>query len=99
MADREFTSPIPRTAEVPSTMFRAAVKWERVALKWRALAKQRHDHHLELYKSGRWRHYYSSEEFLAEIGKAVAMAERWATIVPLPEERDPPVEFERAEAA
>jgi hypothetical protein len=99
MADREFMSPIPRTAEVPFTMFHATVKWECIALKWRALAKRRHDHHLDLYKSGRWRHYYSAEEFLAEMGKTVAMAERWAAIAPLPEEREPPVEVERAKAA
>ena len=33
------------------------------------------------------------------MGKTVAMAERWAAIAPLPEEREPPAEFERAEAA
>jgi hypothetical protein len=80
-------------------MFHAAVTWECIALKWRALAKRRHDHHLDLYKSGRWRHYYTAEEFLAEMGKTVAMAERWATIAPLPEEREPPVSAAEPEQA
>ena len=80
-------------------MFHAALKWERIALKWRVLAEQRRAHHLDLYKSGRWKHYYTDEEFLAEMRKAVAMAERWSQIAPLPEEHDPPAEPEQAAAA
>jgi hypothetical protein len=99
MADREFSSPVPRTAEVPLAMFSAAFKWERIALKWRALAEERRDHHLDLYKSGRWKHYYPDEEFLAEMTKAVALAERWSRIAPLPEAQEPPVELEQAAAA
>ena len=87
MADREFTSPIPRTAEVPPTMLQATRKWERIALKWRNLAEQRRDHHVDLYKSGRWKHYYTDEEFLTEMRQAVALAERWAEIAPSGEER------------
>ncbi|MCX7312753.1 MAG: hypothetical protein NTV56_13770 [Alphaproteobacteria bacterium] len=88
MADRQFSSPTPRTSEVPFSMITAVRKWERLALKWRALAERRRAHHLDLYKSGRWKHYYTDEEFLVEMSKAVAMAERWAKIAPLPEERE-----------
>jgi uncharacterized repeat protein (TIGR03809 family) len=63
-------------------------KWERVALKWRALAEGRRAHQLDLYKSGRWRHYYTDAEFLTEMREAVTIAERWAKIAPLPEERE-----------
>ena len=88
MADRDFTTPVPRVSEVPFRMLPAARKWERVALKWRNIAEQRRDHHLDLYKSGRWKHYYTDEEFLVEMRQAVAIAERWALIAPRPEERE-----------
>ena len=67
MAEREFTSPVPRAAEVPFRMITATRKWERVALKWRALAEQRCAHFDDLYRSGRWKRYYTEEEFLAEL--------------------------------
>ena len=53
-------------------MVKATVRLENVALKWRALAERRRDHHLELYKSGRWKHYYTEQEFLAEMRNAIA---------------------------
>ena len=99
MADREFSSPIPRTAEAPSRMIHALPKWERTALKWRKLAEQRRDHHLDLYKSGRWKHYYTEEEFRVEMRQAIAMAERWAKIAPMSEELEQPAEVEKPEAA
>ena len=63
-------------------MLQATVQWERIALKWRSLAEQRRDHHFELYQSGRWKHYYTDDEFLTEMRKAVALAERWVEIAP-----------------
>jgi uncharacterized repeat protein (TIGR03809 family) len=63
-------------------MVKATARLESVALKWRALAERRRDHHIELYKSGRWRHYYSDAEFLERMREAVTVAERWAAIAP-----------------
>ena len=88
MAHREFECPVPRISELPQTMVQATVKMEAVALKWRALAERRRDHHIELYKTGRWRHYYTDQEFLAEMRTAIALAQRWAKIAPRPDERD-----------
>jgi uncharacterized repeat protein (TIGR03809 family) len=88
MAHREFECPVPRTSELPQTMVKATVRLEAIALKWRALAERRRDHHFDLYKSGRWRHYYTDEEFLAELRAAIELAQRWAKIVPRPEERE-----------
>jgi uncharacterized repeat protein (TIGR03809 family) len=68
-------------------MVQATVKLEAAALKWRALAERRRDHHIELYRSGRWRHYYTDQQFLIEMRTAIALAQRWATIAPKPEER------------
>jgi len=84
-------------------MVKATARLESVALKWRALAERRRDHHLELYKSGRWRHYYTDQEFLAEMRNAIAVAQRWAKIAPLPEELEqaetPQAETPQAKAA
>ena len=96
MADREFSCPIPRIAEVPSSMVASARKWERIALKWRVLAERRRAHFHDLYRSERWKHYYTAEEFLTEMREAVAIAERWAAIAPLPEEREAAVKVEQA---
>ena len=71
-------------------MVKATVRLESAALKWLALAERRRDHHLELYKSGRWRHYYTDQEFLTEMRNAIAIAQRWAKIAPLREEAEAP---------
>ena len=86
MAHREFECPVPRTSELPKTMVQATVKMEAIALKWRALAERRRDHHIELYKTGRWRRYYTDQEFLTEMRTAIALAQRWAKIAPRPDE-------------
>ena len=99
MAAREFTTPVPRVSEVPFRMLPAARNWESVALKWRNIAEQRRDHHLDLYKSGRWKHYYTDEEFLVEMRQAVAIADRWAMIAPRPGEREAPAAIEQPAAA
>ena len=36
---------------------------ERIARKWHDLAEQRLDYYTELYRSGRWKHYYTEERF------------------------------------
>jgi uncharacterized repeat protein (TIGR03809 family) len=48
--------------------------------KWSALAARREAHFLELYSSGRWRHYYSEEEFLARMREVVGSAGVWAKL-------------------
>lgn len=86
-------------------MVTATVKWQNAALKWRNLAERRAAHYVDLYRSGRWKHYYTDAEFLAEMRTADALARRWARIAPLPEEREPPAgadlpaEIERRAAA
>jgi hypothetical protein len=99
MADRQFTCPIPQPAEVPASMRQASINWQRTALRWRDLAERRHAHYLDLYKSGRWTHYYTEDEFRAELGSAIALAERWASIAPRPEELAHLAALERLAAA
>jgi uncharacterized repeat protein (TIGR03809 family) len=55
---------------------------ELAARKWRALAERRRAHFVELYHSGRWKRYYSEEQFLARLREAIRVSERWAEIAP-----------------
>ena len=57
------------------------------SLKWRDLAERRRAHFVELFETGRWRHYYTDTEFLVEMRNAIAIADRWARIAPTPGER------------
>ena len=42
-----------------------------ITRRWRELAEQRRAHFIELYDTGRWKHYYTEHEFLTEMRKAV----------------------------
>ena len=53
-----------------------------VAQKWRDLAERRRAHFLELHASGRWKRYYSEEQFLYRMREAIRIAQRWAEIAP-----------------
>jgi uncharacterized repeat protein (TIGR03809 family) len=68
--------------QMPETMKPATRRLEDVALKWRDLAERRRDHLLELYRSGRWRRYYTGKNFIEALRNAVMMADRWAAIAP-----------------
>ena len=60
---------------------------DQAALKWRDLAERRRAHFVDLYKSGRWKHYYTDEQFVVRMREAIAAANRWAEIAPRPEDR------------
>ncbi len=48
-------------------------KWaDKAVQRWKGLVERRRNHLLELYRSGRWRHYYASEEALARELRDVA---------------------------
>jgi uncharacterized repeat protein (TIGR03809 family) len=69
---------------------------EEVAQKWRALAERRCVYLLELHRSGRWRHYYSEEQFLVRLREAIRLNERWLEIAASP---TAPAASERAHPA
>jgi uncharacterized repeat protein (TIGR03809 family) len=56
------------------------------AQKWRSLAERRRAHFLDLYRTGRWKHYYTNEEFLAGLREAITLANRWAKLAPTSDE-------------
>jgi uncharacterized repeat protein (TIGR03809 family) len=56
--------------------------YDELARQWRNLAERRRAHFVELQQSGRWKHYYTEEQFHAEMQEAVRLAETWARIAP-----------------
>jgi uncharacterized repeat protein (TIGR03809 family) len=57
--------------------------YDSVARRWHALAERRRAHVIELRESGRWKHYYTSEELLDALREAVNMRDAWARIAGL----------------
>jgi uncharacterized repeat protein (TIGR03809 family) len=53
-----------------------------VAHKWRQLAERRHEYFIELFHSGRWKHYYAEEQFLRYMRESIRLKERWSLIAP-----------------
>jgi uncharacterized repeat protein (TIGR03809 family) len=58
--------------------------FQEVAHRWRVLAERRCAHFLELHDSGRWRYYYSEQQFLDRMDEAIRLSEHWSEIAPLP---------------
>lgn len=90
MADQQRETPpgarVARTTEtggnapLPPTVAQGHARIARVALKWRDLTERRRAHLMELYESGRWKHYYTHDEYLNELRNAVAITQRWTKI-------------------
>ncbi|HTS39462.1 MAG TPA: hypothetical protein VMH84_02825 [Xanthobacteraceae bacterium] len=55
------------------------------AIKWRNLIERRRAHFIDLYLTGRWKHYYSEEQFQARFRDAMSVADRWTEIAPKPD--------------
>ena len=60
-----------------------------ITRQWRALAEQRRAHFVELYDSGRWRHYYTEEQLLARMREAIRLAETWEQLAKSPDDPEP----------
>lgn len=50
---------------------------EQIAQRWRDLAARRRTHFIELYQSGRWKHYYSEADFVLRMREVCQAAEQW----------------------
>ena len=48
-----------------------------ITQRWRALAEQRRAHLIDLYDTGRWKHYYSEDQLLAKMRDAIRLVETW----------------------
>jgi uncharacterized repeat protein (TIGR03809 family) len=56
---------------------------DEVSRKWRMLAERRLAHFVELCETGRWKRYFSEEDFLRRMREAMAVSTRWAEIAPI----------------
>ena len=52
-----------------------------ITSKWHDLAEKRRAHFIDLYESGRWKHYYSEPEFVALMRQTVQLADTWSQLV------------------
>jgi hypothetical protein len=48
-----------------------------MAQQWRSLAERRREHLLRLYRTGRWRKYYSEEQIMAQMRDVVREINEW----------------------
>ena len=62
-----------------------ALRYQRALERWRVLAEQRLEHMTVLYESGRWRRYFSEEQFIGVIRETRTAVEAWRRIVPAQE--------------
>jgi hypothetical protein len=64
---------------VAAVMSRKVEVWDpgEIARQWRELAERRRAHFIELYRTGRWRRYYSEQDFLACVREITAEIESW----------------------
>jgi uncharacterized repeat protein (TIGR03809 family) len=49
--------------------------------KWYALAERRRNHFVELYRSERWRRYYSEDAFRAHMKDVIENVEAWGKVL------------------
>jgi uncharacterized repeat protein (TIGR03809 family) len=54
--------------------------YDKLAQKWRDLAERRRDHIIELYDTGRWKHYYTEQELVASLREANQLLDTWTAL-------------------
>lgn len=66
-----------------------APNFTKIALKWHDLAERRLDYYTELYRSGRYKHYYTQERFALRMLEVIEAAKQWRVLAGLPREKRP----------
>jgi uncharacterized repeat protein (TIGR03809 family) len=61
-----------------------APRFDRVVRQWRYLAERRLRDYTELYRSGRWRHYYTQEQFRLRMFDVVRAVKIWRELAGRP---------------
>jgi uncharacterized repeat protein (TIGR03809 family) len=51
-----------------------------IAQRWSDLAERRRAYFVELFNSGRWKHYYSEQEFLERLRDVMKAADAWGRL-------------------
>jgi|GEM_PF-854841 uncharacterized repeat protein (TIGR03809 family) len=62
---------------------------QQIARKWHDLAERRLDYYSELYRSGRFRHYFTEERFAVRMLDVIAAAKKWRDLAGLPRPERP----------
>ncbi|MEP7029717.1 MAG: TIGR03809 family protein [Pseudolabrys sp.] len=53
---------------------------DKIALRWHDLANRRLEYFVELFQSGRWRHYYTQESFALRMLDVMQAVKNWDQI-------------------
>ena len=72
-----------KTTELGMSEWQTTALLVEAALKWRELTERRHEHFVDMFHSGRWKHYYTEEQFLRYMRESIRLKERWSLIAPL----------------
>jgi uncharacterized repeat protein (TIGR03809 family) len=59
-----------------------ASRYQQALERWRVLAERRLEHMTLLYETGRWRRYFSEEQFIGIIRETRAAVEAWRKLAP-----------------
>lgn len=62
---------------------------EKIARRWHDLAEQRLAYYTEMYRSGRWKHYYTQESFAVRMLEVIEGAKKWRQLAGLPIVQEP----------
>ena len=62
--------------------------YDNIARRWLALIERRQENFIDLCNTGRWRHYYTKTEFLAEMRKVLRLRDQWAELAGEPVQGD-----------
>ncbi len=65
--------------------------YDTIARKWLAVVERRQENFIDLCNTGRWRHYYTKDEFLDEMRKVLRLRDQWAALAGLPPHEEDPV--------
>jgi uncharacterized repeat protein (TIGR03809 family) len=57
-------------------------RFQTIAHKWRDLVEQRRDYFADLYRSGRWKIYYTEQEFVRRMREVAETVDLWAELAP-----------------
>ena len=57
-----------------------------ISKKWFDLAQRRLDYYVELYRSGRFRHYYTEEAMALRMLDVIKAVRQWAELAPVRED-------------
>ena len=58
--------------------------FDSIARRFSDLAERRLNYFVELYRSGRWTHYYTEQEFALRMLDVIKAARQWAELAPAP---------------